>query len=355
MTDLHICLNDKATIIDIQTIESINPNDNPYYVIKSAYKRNYSDYGFVHEIAPSFSGYCEIFRQMKKADRIHLNGFFDFKVIVYLATHKKISRKCNWLIMGDDLYSLLRKPKSILSRMLKICRTKAIKNFYSVSTPISGDKKLLEDYLKKNIRFYKFCYGNESIEGIPWPSHKSNSEIRVLLGNSATETNCHIEALDLLSKFKDEEIHIYCPLSYGQESYKEKIIKHGEGIFGDKFVPLVSFMPREEYLALLGSIDVAVFAHNRQQAMGNILPLIYAGKKVYIKETISSYEYLKSECGFKITPFEKIVGESFEEFRNIDFDINEQRSQCRLMANDDIKLMAYKACLISENNRRNEK
>ena len=47
------------------------------------------------------------------------------------------------------------------------------------------------------------------------PPKDEKQIINILIGNSATETNNHIEVLDLLSKFKNEDIKIYVPLSYG--------------------------------------------------------------------------------------------------------------------------------------------
>jgi dTDP-N-acetylfucosamine:lipid II N-acetylfucosaminyltransferase len=34
--------------------------------------------------------------------------------------------------------------------------------------------------------------------------------------------------------------------------------------------------------------------HERQQGLGNILPLLFFGKKVYLRSGTSSFEYLKS-------------------------------------------------------------
>ena len=62
-----------------------------------------------------------------------------------------------------------------------------------------------------------------------------------------------------------------------------KVIDAGKQIFGDKFQPLIEFMPFKDYLELLGKIDIAIFNHNRQQAMGNITTLLGLGKKVYVR------------------------------------------------------------------------
>ena len=50
-------------------------------------------------------------------------------------------------------------------------------------------------------------------------------------------------------------------------------------------------MNKQSYLKFLNEIDIAIFHHKRQQAMGNIINLLGMGKKVYIRagETHTSF------------------------------------------------------------------
>jgi hypothetical protein len=116
----------------------------------------------------------------------------------------------------------------------------------------------------------------------------------ILLGNSADPSNNHIEVFNKLTNYKDSDIKVYTPLSYGNKKYAQNIINQGKKLLGDKFVPITDFMPKEEYLTLLAKIDIAVFNHNRQQAMGNIITLLGLGKTVYLKQDISSAILLKN-------------------------------------------------------------
>ena len=63
-------------------------------------------------------------------------------------------------------------------------------------------------------------------------------------------------------------------------------------MFGDKFCPLMDFMPLAQYNQILDEVDIAIFAHNRQQAMGNIINLLGRGKTVYLRADTSSYALL---------------------------------------------------------------
>lgn len=89
---------------------------------------------------------------------------------------------------------------------------------------------------------------------------------------------------------------IICPLSYAHESnpeYKAMVINKGKELFGEKFIPLTEFMPFEKYLEILDKVDIAIFNHKRQQALGNITTLLGLGKKVYIREEITTWQFCK--------------------------------------------------------------
>ena len=104
--------------------------------------------------------------------------------------------------------------------------------------------------------------------------------VNILLGNSATPTNRHKSALDALSRFANEDIKIYAPLSYGDDAYRDEVISYGRELFGDKFVPVTEFMERSEYISFLTKISIGVFNYDRQQGLGNIHLLMRMGAKV---------------------------------------------------------------------------
>ena len=97
-------------------------------------------------------------------------------------------------------------------------------------------------------------------------------------------------------------------------------------IFGDKFVPLSDFVPRDEYVKRLNECDVGVFYNNRQQGMGNISILLGLGKKVYLREGTSMWN---SYChkGYVIFSTSQIEKSAFEDFAAFDLGcraVNEQ-------------------------------
>ena len=101
-----------------------------------------------------------------------------------------------------------------------------------------------------------------------------------------------------LSKINVKNFKIICPLSYGPPNYINRVVHEGERLFGENFIPLLSFLEPEIYYHILNQIDLAIMYHNRQQAIGNIILLIYLGKPLCMKKT-STFNYIK-ELGISI-------------------------------------------------------
>ncbi|HWR62069.1 MAG TPA: TDP-N-acetylfucosamine:lipid II N-acetylfucosaminyltransferase, partial [Clostridia bacterium] len=144
-----------------------------------------------------------------------------------------------------------------------------------------------------------------------------HEELRILLGNSASETNNHFEALDVLAGFAAENIRVICPLSYGDNDYRDRVIKYGQSVLGEKFTYLDKFYNISEYMDILFTVDIGIFNNDRQQALGNIYPLLYLGKKIYMKNDTTMWDEIRNEFGLGVFEIGKIPSESFEQFKYI--------------------------------------
>ncbi|QJB33019.1 TDP-N-acetylfucosamine:lipid II N-acetylfucosaminyltransferase [Chitinophaga oryzae] len=136
----------------------------------------------------------------------------------------------------------------------------------------------------------------------------------ILLGNSDTITNNHLEALRALSVFKNDPVKLVIPLSYRDGAYADFVEQQAIAIFGkEKVRALRGFLPRDEYYKQLDEVDVAVMYHYRPQAAGNTLALLYRGKKVFVHHNSTTFGLLKNNHA---TVFDSadISSLSFEEF-----------------------------------------
>lgn len=111
----------------------------------------------------------------------------------------------------------------------------------------------------------------------------SGQPLSIQVGHRADSYLNHIKVLERLRAFKDENIRIVLPLSYGNAEYAQVIENYAKQVFGvEKVQVLHELMSYEEYLHFLSSIDVLIIDSNRQIALGNINAMLYMQKKVFL-------------------------------------------------------------------------
>jgi hypothetical protein len=242
----------------------------------------------------------------EKAEQILLHGLFEKYYINYLYNHNKFLNKCIWAMWGGDLYDYQK--RGLISRnFLTLFKKKyIIKRLGGFATYIKGDYDLVEKWHGTHGKYHEcFMYPSNLYKDYTI-KEKKHRTINIQIGNSADMTNNHIEVFEKLEKFKNDNIKIIVPLSYGNKEYADRVISEGRKIFGNKFEPLTDFMPFDQYLDLLSEIDIAIFNHNRQQAMGNIITLLGLGKKVYIKREITPWKTFEN-IGVKVYDINNIT------------------------------------------------
>lgn len=117
----------------------------------------------------------------------------------------------------------------------------------------------------------------------------------ILVGNSAEPANNHLEVFALLKRYADlSQRQIIVPLSYGENWYKQAILKAGREMFGDRFVPLMDFLDKETYANLLQSCGYVFINSLRQLAMANICIAMLNGSKIFLNSANPAYSWLSS-------------------------------------------------------------
>lgn len=236
-----------------------------------------------------------IISKMNSSDKIIIHGLFNRNIVLLLFSQPWLLKKCNWVIWGGDLYCYRNPKKKIRSKLYEWIRKFIIKNISGIITHVKGDYELAKLWYKTKAKYYySFMYPSNLYKQYNLQNiKKDKSKLYIQIGNSADPTNNHIEVFHKLEKYKNKNIEIICPLSYGNREYRDKVITEGRKIFGNKFNPIVNFMPFSKYLELLAKIDIAIFNHNRQQALGNITTLLGLGKTVYIRDDIVTWNFCK--------------------------------------------------------------
>lgn len=233
-----------------------------------------------------------------------------------------------WIGMGYDYYGLIYKnPYDMLGHETESI-IKEVMPAFGRKGPRNPIKKLLRPFFYSNARKKKeliqrvdiFCpvlpSESESLKSalgqfqpktITWNYGAQSSLIdsdsdlewvsgtNILVGNSATPTNNHIEIFRVLNRIQlPVSSRIVVPLSYGNARYREKIVKLGYEFFGERFQPITEFIDFDQYVSLLHSCSVMVMNHKRQQGAGNVGIGVYLGAKVFINPCSPLYDYYRN-------------------------------------------------------------
>ena len=256
---------------------------------------------------------------LQSADKIIVSGIWNMIETLYKCG-SEILAKCYFHFWGGDFYRYRNIPYKWSQRHLHKDRyllKKCIQKSAAVVNLIEEDYTELKRILGiKDMKHFVAPMCKNPKENIDYASYrnleKTDNVCRILVGNSATVHNQHEEILKILSKYANENIEIYCPLSYGWKEYGDKVIALGKDYFGDKFHPLTEQLPKDKYVEFLATCDIGIYNNNRQQAMGNISILARLGKKVYLRDDTAMWSHFE-KIGYRFNKISELQDADFED------------------------------------------
>lgn len=165
-----------------------------------------------------------------------------------------------------------------------------MKHINLFSAPIPEDYTAIRAHLPLAARYQQINYASLERTFDQGPPMTAGRDL--LVGNSSSASNNHLEIFELLKGLDLQERRIIVPLSYGDATYRDAIIQVGRSIFGEQFVPIVDFMTLPEYNALIATCSIAIMGHRRQQAVGNIATMLHKGARIFLDDTTTTYQFL---------------------------------------------------------------
>lgn len=276
-----------------------------------------------HESESKIRNARKLISLSRSSEKIIIHGLFSRSLLMFLNLYllfgsKKKKAKLYWRIWGADLYNqFLIPPKKRFCILRKAYRSlifsmkkRIIMNLDGIISPVQGDYDFAVSKYKTNAKLFMmgaYGYTDRTIFDQALTNSEGYSTPSILLGNSASVTNEHFEALDILEELKKiSNIRVFCPLSYGDKDYAERVIEYGKARLGESFEPVLDFMKKEEYIKFLASVDIAIMNHRRQQGLGNISILLRLGKKVYLRRETSTFRHF-TDLGIKVFDIEDII------------------------------------------------
>lgn len=177
-----------------------------------------------------------------------------------------------------------------------------INSFDKISNLITffdSDYNNIIEYSKANFKLKTFAYlsfeqffGSQS-------KLKEDSIINIMINHNGDPMLNHFDVFERLS-FIDKKFKIILPIAYGVNKYIEEIKDYCSSNFLNTNYELWDkFIPAEEYSNKLLEIDVAIFNFSVQKGVGNILPLLWSGCKIYLRDECPIYIDFK-KYGFSV-------------------------------------------------------
>ncbi len=333
---LHLLLDDKFGDYMINQFNHVNKSINYFLVVSPQLEMIYvkGEYDNVRsvKVVEMFSYIDENINNIKAIVFHGLNEEYKWKVIDRY--YNKV--KLHWFFWGTDGYMLPSMRRGLLksrTKKLKIQRTKMSFWMYNVLNnegfcnwlyltfrKILGKEKLYfqkfenallklssisaipNDYEKikdaTGITAFNLPVNIGSIDSILIDKkifEKEEVGDNIIVGNSISIENNHLDAFFRLKNFELYDRKIIVPLSYGEsfKGLKDHLISEGQKNFSlNNFFPILDFMDRQSYNHLICNCSVAILNHNKQHAWGNILTFLYIGLKVFLNKKNPLYAYL---------------------------------------------------------------
>lgn len=287
MKIVHIMIFEKFIRSYIEFLdEHFNIDEHRFFIIGKDYGKYNLDGLPQTKIVNTISSVIGLNTALYTADKIILHGLWNPKVIRLLNLQPWLIKKCYWMMWGGDFYNYENEGRA-KKRLIK-----KLRHFISL---FKGDFELVkEKYHTSGTLHECIAYPGQLFENTALSAGNNHSQTTcILVGNSADHGNNHTEALQIIKdKIKqDEDIKIICPLSYGSDYTANHVEQLGIKLFANKFIALRKFIPFEDYNQLLNTVDIAVFNHKRQQAVGNVTSMLAKGKKVYLHPANVLFNY----------------------------------------------------------------
>ncbi len=232
-----------------------------------------------------------VYQLTHQANKIVLHGL---PLLNYFVVFSYLLKKTGWAIYGGaDMNQLGKNP------IANWFKKKALQKMAAHLTHIKGDSDWCNRYYGSNATYFETpMYLSNTVKVEPnqiYPTIVSDKPA-IMLGNSADPSNNHFEMIEWLKPCAGK-IKIYCPLSYGNyPKYKADVIALGKSVFGDDFIVMDQFMAIDAYKKFLTEqIQMAVFNHKRQEAMGVTLLLVALGKSVFVYANTTSFVALRNK------------------------------------------------------------
>lgn len=276
--------------------------------------------GFTH-----YTNNHELFALLNNSnqnEQVVFHGLFDMHTWKKLLFNSIVKRS-SCVLWGAELYRHTKAGRTIKQRIVYGLHALLINRFKQVFALNQGDAQLAQKVFKrKQVAVLPYPLIGMQVTKSDCAESAPDQMIKILVGNSASPSNNHIDALNKLAHLADKNIQIIMPLNYaGDPEYVEQVINHANSLFKNKVTAITSMLSKAQYDALLNKVSMTVFAQQRQQGLYVAYAMLLMGKPLFLLGSTSSYTNL-SALGFKLHKTDSLDDISFNELTNLTNEFN---------------------------------
>lgn len=347
--NVHIANDEKFIDGFIRNVDRFTDTDNIFIIINIYGNVKYVNSKNIIIVENNFNTLVKVIESIKSVRKIYFHSLTELFAEIIERYYGKF--RFVWLFFGAEIFMMIENRDNVLMKQTKTILNKidssrfqyklnptALRRewinyrFYS-RMKLNHDFKIqkaisridyIGHYIKDDIDQYITKY-NPKITWIDWNYYafdqiesinKGDCKKKyVLLGNSASEFNNHIDAFQRIRNLP-ENIKLIVPLSYGGSAkYVEEVCRMGFKTYNSNFVPLPEFMDLQSYYQIIKECKAAIFFNQRSQAAGNILTLIDLEIPVFMHEENNLFKFF-SQHGvliFSINDFEDFLEKEFHQ------------------------------------------
>ncbi len=245
----------------------------------------------------------------------------------FVFTKNKYLRKTVWRTWGHDVVDYSKRPKrNIFERIIRYFQKELyvykIRKLHMIGVANNVDIHNIHSVFGNQIKTIKMPYfykkaEEEKLRELSDEVQCSDETTHILIGHSAHESERHLEALEALSVFKDEDVKIYLPFSYGGTGkYKGTVIDYATKVFGaDKVVIKQDFMEYIDFARFIKSMDVVIYNSMDSTGLGTLGLILLFNRGLFLNPNGVLTKGFEAD-GIKCNYITDIPNMSFENFRN---------------------------------------
>ena len=258
--------------------------------------------------------YDKMLASLSDYPAIILHGMFwryDYDILTRISSTTKVA----WIHWGGEIYGrkdvcydFLSPLSGVLERLISWKKRTFAKDyqehhyelpldvFRRVDYCLTDEREEFEyarNYLQKpDLQYLMYNYYTlEEVIGSLIDTRCNGNNI--FMGNCAHNECNYWDAMPLVSRLKSRGQKVIAPLSYGAPWVKNGVKRLGKWLYGNDFMPLMDFLPREQYNELICNCSTMIMPHYVPRAQGNIITALWLGMRVYLSEHNMTYHYFK--------------------------------------------------------------